>query len=88
MSKPADDVDVSIDFLGRRAASPVGPAAGAHSQMPQNIVLAWLGGARLFELKTIQVVDELDVAGPCIDMLTVGYNIEWSQELRVPESLD
>lgn len=86
--KPAEDVDLSIDFLGRRAASPVGPAAGPHSQMAQNIVLAWLGGARLFELKTVQVLDELEISRPCIDMLTVGYNIEWSQELRVPESLD
>ncbi|HHC07448.1 MAG TPA: 4Fe-4S dicluster domain-containing protein [Actinobacteria bacterium] len=83
-----DDVDLSIDFLGRRAASPVGPAAGPHTQMAQNIVLAWLGGARLFELKTVQVLDELEIARPCIDMETVGYNIEWSQELRVAESLE
>lgn len=85
--RPVDDVDLSIDFLGRRAASPVGPAAGPHSQMAQNIVLAWLGGARLFELKTVQVMDDLEISRPCIDMQTVGYNIEWSQELRVHESL-
>ncbi len=86
--RPDPDVDLSFEFLGRRAATPVGPAAGPHSQMAQNIVLAWLGGSRLFELKTVQILDELEIARPCIDMQTIGYNIEWSQELLVHESLE
>ena len=85
---PDPDVDLSFSFLGRRAATPIGPAAGPHSQMAQNIILAWLGGARLFELKTVQVLDDLTVNRPCIDMQTVGYNIEWSQELAVAASLE
>ncbi len=80
--------DISIDFLGRRAATPVGPAAGPHSQMAQNIVLSWLAGSRLIELKTVQVLDELEINRPCIDMETIGYNIEWSQELKIPQSLE
>jgi len=82
------DVDLSFDFLGQRAATPIGPAAGPHTQLAQNIVLAWLGGSRVFELKTVQILDELEIARPCIDMETVGYNIEWSQELLVGESID
>ena len=79
--------DLSVRFHGHRAAGPFGPAAGPHSQMAQNLVLAWLGGARLFELKTVQVLDELDIPRPCIDAANVVYNIEWSQELTVPQSL-
>ncbi|HSJ27288.1 MAG TPA: 4Fe-4S dicluster domain-containing protein [Acidimicrobiia bacterium] len=85
---PEPDVDLTMTFLGRPAATPLGPAAGPHSQMAQNIVLAWLGGARMFELKTVQVLDDLEIGRPCIDMQTIGYNIEWSQELKVHQSLE
>jgi putative selenate reductase len=79
--------DLGIDIHGRRAATPFGPAAGPHTQLAQNIVLAWLAGARVIELKTVQILDDLDIARPCIDMETVGYNIEWSQELSLEQSL-
>jgi len=55
--------------------------------MAQNIVLSWLGGCRIVELKTVQIRDELEIPRPCIDMQTVGYNVEWSQELKLAESL-
>ena len=85
--RPDPEIDLGFSFLGRPAATPVGPAAGPHSQLAQNIVLAWLGGSRLFELKTVQILDELEIARPCIDMQTIGYNIEWSQELNLAQSL-
>jgi len=80
--------DLSVEFLGRPAATPLGPAAGPHSQLAENIVLAWLGGARIIELKTVQILDELDISRPCIDLETIGFNVEWSQELRIAQSLD
>ena len=80
--------DLSVRFHGRRVASPLGPAAGPQTQMAQNIVLSWLGGSRIQELKTVQIDDQLDIPRPCIDMQTVGLNIEWSQELRIEQSLD
>ena len=56
--------------------------------MAQNIVAAWLCGARYIELKTVQTLDVLDVPKPCIDMEDEGYNVEWSQELKVYQSFD
>ena len=84
----AGDRSFATHFHGRRAATPLGPAAGPHSQMAQNLVLSWLGGARILELKTVQVQDRLEIPRPCIDMQTVGFNVEWSQELRLRESLE
>ncbi len=83
-----EDLDLSVDFQGRRASSPLGPAAGPQSQMAQNLVLSWLGGCRIMELKTVQIHDELHIPRPCIDVHTVGLNAEWSQELKLEESLD
>jgi putative selenate reductase len=83
----APALDLSVVHAGARAANPIGPAAGPHTQLAQNIALGWLAGARIFELKTIQVNDRLSLSRPCIDMATVGYNTEWSQELRLDESL-
>ncbi|PYQ06191.1 MAG: hypothetical protein DMF82_06950, partial [Acidobacteria bacterium] len=63
------------------------PAAGPQDQMAQNVVLAWLAGSRILELKTVQINDRLVIPRPCIDAVTVGYNVEWSQELRLAQSL-
>jgi putative selenate reductase len=80
-------LDTSVRFHGRPAGNPVGPAAGPQDQMAQNIVLAWLAGSRILELKTVQVDDRLTIPRPCIDATNVGFNVEWSQELRLGESL-
>jgi len=83
---PDGRYDFSAVHFSRRAATPVGPAAGPHTQLAQNIVLAWLAGSRIIELKTVQVNDRLDIPRPCIHVPNIGYNVEWSQELRVEES--
>jgi putative selenate reductase len=80
--------DLSVRFHGKVASTPLGPAAGPQSQLAQNIVLSFLGGGRIFELKTVQIQDRLTIARPCIDMRTVGYNVEWSQELTLEQSLE
>jgi putative selenate reductase len=55
--------------------------------MAQNVVLAWLAGSRILELKTVQINDRLTIPRPCIDATNVGYNVEWSQELLLADSL-
>ncbi len=79
---------LNAQLFGKEIHTPLGIAAGPHSQMAQNIVAAWLLGARYIELKTIQTLDELEVAKPCIDMQDEGYNCEWSQELKIQQSFD
>lgn len=79
--------DLSVRLHGRRAATPLGPAAGPQTQLAQNVALSYLAGGRILELKTVQVNDALVIPRPCIDMRTVGFNVEWSQELPVEDSL-
>lgn len=85
---PRADSAFRTTAFGHHLETPFGPAAGPHSQMAQNIVAAWLCGARYIELKTVQTLDVLDVSKPCIDMEDEGYNVEWSQELKVHQSFD
>ena len=69
-------VDLSVRFHGLPAGTSLGPAAGPQDQLAQNIVLAWLGGSRIIELKTVQILDELTINRPCIDATNIGFNIE------------
>jgi putative selenate reductase len=82
-----DGPDLSVRFHTSTAANPSGPASGPQTQMAQNILLAYAAGARIMELKTVQVNDRLTIGRPCIDATNIGYNIEWSQELLVEQSL-
>lgn len=66
--------------------TPVGPAAGPHTQMAPNIAAAYLTGGRFFELKTVQKLDNLKIDKPCIDAEDEAYNVEWSQELSLEQS--
>lgn len=81
-----ENKNLGMEIFGKHLYSPVGVAAGPHSQMAQNIISAWLCGAAYIELKTIQTLDELEISKPCIDMQDEGYNCEWSQELKIQES--
>ncbi len=72
-----------LEVMGGLVSLPVGPAAGPHSQIAPNLVAAYLAGARVFELKTVQENDALEIAKPCIDALDEGHNTEWSTELSL-----
>ncbi len=85
---PQPDDVYKIQRYGQTLETPIGVAAGPHTQLSQNIISAWLTGARYMELKTIQTLDELEVTKPCIDMTDEGYNCEWSQELKLEQSFN
>ena len=69
---------------------PIGPAAGPHTQLAQNIIAGFIAGARIFELKTVQVMEgeELGIVKPCIYVSDEAYNTEWSTELTIPEATE
>lgn len=79
-------------IFGDEISSCVGPAAGPHSQLAQNILTAYLTGARFIELKTVQILDgeeiQKAIARPCILAEDECYNCEWSTELKVEEAFE
>lgn len=82
--------NLKMNFNNEYLRYPLGPAAGPHTQLAQNLLAAYLAGARFFELKTVQVTDGEEMRSmidrPCIDVKNVGYNVEWSTELTVREA--
>jgi len=81
-------ITTSETFLERELSLPLGLAAGPHTQMAQNIISGYLCGARFFELKTVQIKDNLEIEKPCIFPEDECYNTEWSTELSVDEAFD
>jgi len=84
------DDTFNVNFNNEYLRFPLGPAAGPHTQLAQNILAAYLTGSRVFELKTVQVIDGKTmqdmISKPCIDVKNVGYNVEWSTELTVEDA--
>ncbi len=76
-------VAVGMTLFGESIDSPLGPAAGPNTQLAQNTVAAYLSGSRFFELKTVQILDELEFPKPCIQAEDECYNTEWSTELSI-----
>ena len=49
-------------IFGEKIESPFGPAAGPHTQLAQNLIAAYAGGSRFFEVKTVQIMDGEDLS--------------------------
>ena len=81
----------NMTIFTRNLETPVGPAAGPHTQLAQNIIASYYAGARFFELKTVQKMDGAELSAcvnkPCILADDEGYNCEWSTELTVPDAM-
>ena len=86
------DPSKTVEIFGRKLENPVGPAAGPHTQLAQNLVAAYYAGARFFELKTVQKMDGPELSAcipkPCIVAEDEAYNCEWSTELYVPQAME
>ena len=70
--------------------TPIGPAAGPHTQLTGNIIAAYAAGAKIFDLKTIQILagEALGIQRPCIYVGSEVYNIEWSSEFDAKNAMN
>lgn len=77
-------------LFGGSLGSIVGPAAGPHTQLAQNLICGYGAGGRFFELKTVQVLwgEQLGIQRPCIHVRDEAYNTEWSTELRPDQAAE
>ena len=75
-----------VEVFGEKCDTPVGPAAGPHTQLAQNIITSYLTGGRFFELKTVQILDQLEVSKPCIAPDDECFNCEWSSEYTLEKA--
>ncbi|MEZ2574848.1 putative selenate reductase subunit YgfK [Buttiauxella ferragutiae] len=82
------DTPSTFNVFGETCETPIGPAAGPHTQLAQNIVVSWLTGGRFIELKTVQILDRLELEKPCIDAQDEAFNTEWSSEFTLPKAYD
>ena len=78
--------DRTIKLLGASCGTALGPAAGPHTQLAINILSSYLTGSRVIELKTVQILDSLEIDKPCIDAYDEGFNTEWSTELSLTQA--
>lgn len=95
LRKALQEFDLHHSFFGVKVSkdrktfiSPIGPAAGPHTQLAANCVSAYGAGANHFELKTVQILEgeSLGIIKPCIETGHEVYNSEWSTELSIEEA--
>lgn len=90
--KPYKAGTKKLPIFGETIETPFGPAAGPNTQLAQNIIAGYFGGARFFELKTVQKMDGAELAAcinrPCILANDECYNCEWSTELYVQQAFE
>ncbi|MBC3795641.1 selenate reductase [Acetobacterium tundrae] len=79
-----------LSIMGSQIENPIGPAAGPHTQLAQNIVACYAAGGRFFELKTIQQIygEDLGIPRPCINSRDEAYNVEWSAEYSADKAME
>lgn len=82
------DPSRQISLFGETCDTPVGPAAGPHTQLAPNIIVAWLTGGSFIELKTVQILDRLELEKPRIDASDEAFNTEWSTEYTLEKAWD
>ena len=84
----ADTGNRKLKVFDQSCSTPVGPAAGPHTQLAGNLIASYVAGARFMELKTCQILDTIEVAKPCIDARDECFNVEWSTEFTLEKAFD
>lgn len=59
----------------------------ARTRNSRKILSLRLTGGRFIELKTVQILDRLELEKPCIDAEDECFNTEWSTEFTLLKAL-
>ena len=82
-----DDPDLTVHALGGVAGNPAGPATGPHTQLAQNMLLAYAAGGRVLELKTVQADLSTNPSRPYINVGDIGLCRDWGDGLFIRDAL-
>jgi len=87
VTKPFKATPRKLPIFGEFIETPVGPAAGPHTQFAQNIIAAYFAGARFFELETTRPSVSAD-GNPAIDAADECYHYSCPSPLAPQQAFD
>lgn len=87
VAKPFKATARKLPIFGESIETPIGPAAGPHTQFAQNIIAAYFAGARFFELETVRAETKAD-GDPAIDAADECYHYGCPSPLTAEQAFD
>lgn len=87
VAKPFKATARKLPIFGGSIETPIGPAAGPHTQFAQNIIAAYFAGARFFELETVRAEVTAD-GNPTIDAEDECYHYGCPSPLTAEQAFD
>ena len=81
-----DEPDTGVFFGDERVGAPCGPAAGPHTQLAQGILLSYVAGGRVIELKTAHDQGRGRVPNAAASFLEPDVWIDWALPVSLADA--